>query len=120
MTEAEKLVAEKRANAQNNAANQPPQNSNDGFANPDIQGGLTKVSDAQYQRGLDVAKAIAEHSFMQGINDQINAYLDAPAISEETLGVVKNRFQSVAAKRLKPAAPVFALPAFWDTEESHA
>ena len=114
MTEAERKVAEAKANA---AANQPQSNSKDGFSDPEMQSALTQVSDAQYQRGLDMAKAIAEHSFMRGVSDQISAYLEAPEISEEVLVKVSQRFQNSAAKRLKPATAVLSLPAFWDNDE---
>lgn len=114
MTEAEKKVAEAKANA---TTNQTQPKSKDGFSDPEMQSALTQVSDAQYQRGLDMAKAIAEHSFMRGVSDQISAYLEAPEISEEMLVKVSQRFQNSAAKRLKPATAVLSLPAFWDTDE---
>lgn len=114
MTEAERKVAEAKANA--TAKTQPK--SKDSFSDPEMQSALTNVSDTQYQRGLDMAKAIAEHSFMRGVSDQINAYLEAPEISEEMLvKVVSQRFQNLAAKRLKPATAVLSLPAFWDNDE---
>lgn len=111
MTEAERKLAEAEAKAKTEQPQKPK--SNQGLGDPDIQSSLTKVSDAQYQRGLDMAKAIAEHSFMCGVEAQISAYLEAPEISEETLSAVTSRFQAVTAKRLKPATATLTLPAFW-------
>jgi len=110
MTEAERRVAEAKANAANN---QPQPRAKERLDDPEMQTALTRVSDAQYQRGLMLTKAIAEQSFMQGVEDQISAYLDAPEISEETLVAVSRRFQNVTAKRLKPATAALTLPASW-------
>mgnify|MGYP007100141197 CR=1 FL=1 len=120
MTEAERRVAEAEAKAKADATTQTQAKPKDGLSDPEMQSALTQVSDTQYQRGLDMAKAIAEHSFMRGVSDQISAYLEAPEISEDMLIKVSQRFQNSTAKRLKPATAVLSLPAFWDTEEGNS
>lgn len=101
MTEAERLVAEAEAKK----AQEKPKKPKSGDANPDMQLALTKVADAQYERGQAMTKAIAQESFMRGINDQISAYLDNDGdIADEEISLVIGKLQKLSAKQLKPAS----------------
>lgn len=100
MTEAERLVAEAEARK----AQQKPKKAKSGDANPDMQLALTKVADAQYERGQAMTKAIAQESFMRGINDQISAYLDNDGDIDEEISLVIGKLQKLSAKQLKPAS----------------
>ena len=118
MTEAERLVNEAKANAEpKQRGNSKPKN------NKDIESSLAKVSDAQYERGLSMAKAIAEESFMRGINDQANAYLGTDdELDSDDVSFVIEKLKKLTTKQLSPASEnkslVASLFADYELQES--
>lgn len=99
MTEAERMVAEAEAKKAQEKSKKPKS----GDSNPDMQSALTKVADAQYERGLAMTKAIAQESFMRGVNDQVDAYLGADGdLNGEEVSSLIDKLQKLSTKQLKP------------------
>jgi hypothetical protein len=110
MTEAERRVAEAKANAASKPRDRKPQ------PNKDLESSLALAADAQYQNGVDLVKRIGEQSFIRGVSDTVDKLISSSSMSEDQLTAIAEKFQNAASK--SSSATLFLPVAAWlDTDD---
>jgi hypothetical protein len=110
MTEAEKQVAELKANARTNVNNPKLKSKVD---QKGIESSLAIVAETQYQNGVVLTRKVGEQSFLKGIEDELETMIEAGNMDDDQLSAIATKFQNVASKRLADRSPLFLPPSAW-------
>lgn len=117
MTEAERIVAEKKAEAQAKAAEaaqtatKTRQKTESQQPDKNIESSLALVADTQYQNGFALVRRVGQNSFMQGIQDGLEQLIDGLEMDGDQLDAIAAKFQAKASNSLKGERQPLILPA---------